>query len=184
DLPLEAAKRALTSAAWAASPGRSWVPHGDVRDELVVHLADGPHADLAEGRSGHEAVRRSRVDREVGAQPAQGLHDARDADRPLRAPRPPRPDGRPPAARPALVKECQEPPRRFGRRQARARDRRLHLGEQALDVVAREEVALQAIVDHGPEPGPLLLAPPALERAARAELAAVVLDDRPDLVHP
>src|SRR5439155_1714713 len=77
-----------------------------------------------------------------------------------------------------------EPPRRFGRRQARARDRRLHLGEQALDVVAREEVALQAIVDHGPEPGPLLLAPPALERAARAELATVVLDDRPDLVHP
>src|SRR5207247_8292021 len=63
-------------------------------------------------------------------------------------------------------------------------DRRLHLGEQALDVVAREEVALQAVVETGPEPGPLLLAPPALERAARAEFATVVLDDRPDLVHP
>src|SRR5207244_544543 len=100
----------------------------------------------------------------------------------LRAPRPPRPDGRPPAPLPARVEQCQEPPRRLGRREARARDRRLHLGEEALHVVAREEVALQPVVDHGPEPGPLLLAPPALERAARAEFATVVLDDRPDLV--
>ena len=53
--------------------------------ELVVHLSNGPHADLAEGRSGHETVGRSRVDQEVSAQltaTPPGLHDHRDTYRP------------------------------------------------------------------------------------------------------
>src|SRR5439155_1145878 len=88
------------------------------------------------------------------------------------------------AAVAALVEQREEAPRGLGGRHGRAGDRGLHLGQQARDVRAGEEVTFEAVVDHAPEPRLLLAATLGGELARRREPRPVVLDDRPDAVDP
>src|SRR5689334_14487296 len=83
----------------------------------------------------------------------------------------------------AVVEHREEPPRRLGRRDRAVGDRAFHVGQEARDVLAGEELPLEAVADHAPEPGLLLVPPLARELAGHAEHAPVLLDDGPDDVH-
>src|SRR4029453_3987237 len=77
----------------------------------------------------------------------------------------------------------EETPCGLRRRQMPGGDRLLHLGQEALHVVAGQELPAEAVLDHRPEPRPLLLLALAREHARRPEPRAMLLDDAPDLVH-
>src|SRR5437879_3004030 len=92
----------------------------------------------------------------------------------------PRPAG---LRRRAVIEQREQPARRLGRRDRALGDRALHVRQEPRDVLAGEELSLEPVADHAPEPRLLLVAPLARELARRPEHAPVLLDDGPDRIH-